>query len=126
MARDDAVTIGFRCFSRRRRDPNAVSAPDARPIRKPLLVATYPGTHMTRNRYIQAALDAAHYRILNDDEPHFGDVPVLPGAWASGQTYEECREKLAKAIDEWIVIRESQNLSIPAIDGLDPGAWDGT
>jgi predicted RNase H-like HicB family nuclease len=81
---------------------------------------------MTRKRYIEAALNAAHYRILNDDEPHFGDVPALPGAWASGTTHEECREKLEKAIDEWIVVRENQNLSLPAIDGLKPKVRDGT
>lgn len=73
-----------------------------------------------RDKYIQAALDSARYRILNDDEPYFAEVPVLPGAWASGRTPEECREQLARAIDEWLLVRESQNLSIPAIAGITP------
>jgi hypothetical protein len=36
------------------------------------------------SRYIQAALDQAHYEIIQDEEPFFGTVPGLDGVWASG------------------------------------------
>jgi hypothetical protein len=29
--------------------------------------------------YLQAALDAAHYEIIQDQEPYYGEVPGLEG-----------------------------------------------
>ncbi|MBC7261983.1 MAG: type II toxin-antitoxin system HicB family antitoxin, partial [Chloroflexi bacterium] len=37
-------------------------------------------------QYIQAALENAHYEIIEDEEPFYGEVPVLPGVWATGKT----------------------------------------
>jgi hypothetical protein len=30
-------------------------------------------------QYIQAALEQAHYELIEDDEPFYGEVPGLPG-----------------------------------------------
>lgn len=68
--------------------------------------------------YITAALQHAHYEIIEDDEPYYGEIPDLPGVWATGMTLEECRKNLADVIDEWIVIRLRRGLSIPPIDGI--------
>jgi predicted RNase H-like HicB family nuclease len=64
--------------------------------------------------YIWAALSKAHYEIIKDDEPYYGEVPELKGVWATGKTLEECRLKLAEVIEGWIIIRLKEGLPIPA------------
>ena len=66
--------------------------------------------------YIQTALNRAHYEVIQDDEPYYGEVPELPGVWASGRTLEECRQNLMEAIDGWILFRISRGMDIPPLD----------
>jgi len=68
--------------------------------------------------YITAALHNARYEIIEDDEPYYGEVPELPGVWATGTTLEACRERLAEVIDDWLVIRLRRGMPIPPIDGI--------
>lgn len=65
--------------------------------------------------YIEAALERAHYEIIEDDEPFYGEVSELPGVWSSGQTLEACRNQLAEVIEGWVLIRLSRNLEIPPL-----------
>ena len=44
--------------------------------------------------YIDAALARAHYELMQDKDPYYGEVPELQGVWASGKTLEECRRNL--------------------------------
>ncbi len=44
--------------------------------------------------YIREALNRAHYEIITDEEPFYGEVPELGGVWATGRTLEECRSRL--------------------------------
>ena len=67
--------------------------------------------------YIQAALNKAKYKIIDDAESYYGEVPGLDGVWATGKTLEECRRNLAEVIDGWIVIRLRERLPIPPIAG---------
>jgi predicted RNase H-like HicB family nuclease len=67
--------------------------------------------------YIAAALAKAHYEIIEDEEPYYGEIPELPGVWASGKTLEECRHNLKEVIEGWIIVRLKKGLSIPPIDG---------
>jgi predicted RNase H-like HicB family nuclease len=67
--------------------------------------------------YIDTALKCAHYEMIDNDEPYYGEVKELPGVWATGKTLEDCRQRLAETIDGWILIRLSHNLSIPEISG---------
>jgi predicted RNase H-like HicB family nuclease len=71
--------------------------------------------------YINAALERASYEIIEDDEPHYGEVPELPGVFATGRTLEECRKNLADVIDEWLIIRLRRGLPIPPIAGRTVG-----
>jgi predicted RNase H-like HicB family nuclease len=48
--------------------------------------------------YINAALKHAHYEIIKDDEPFYGEVVELKGVWATGKTLEECRKNLEETI----------------------------
>ena len=67
------------------------------------------------HEYIQAALESAHYEIIEDEEPYFGEIADLQGVWATGRTLEECRRSLAETIVGWILVRIQRNLDIPDI-----------
>lgn len=65
--------------------------------------------------YIQAALDKAEYKLIDDQKPVFGEVPELEGVWATGATVEECRKELISVIEGWIALRLRMGDSIPEI-----------
>jgi predicted RNase H-like HicB family nuclease len=65
--------------------------------------------------YIQAALERAHYEMIDDSEPFYGEVPELPGVWATGPTLEACRRDLAAAIEDWLLFSIARGLPIPAL-----------
>ena len=65
--------------------------------------------------YIHAALDRAQYEIIEDEEPFYGEIPDLPGVWATGKTLEDCRQKLKEVLDGWIIIHLRRGLPIPAL-----------
>ncbi len=64
-------------------------------------------------QYLEAALERAHYEIIDDEEPHYGEVSELPGVWASGRSLEECRRNLAEVIEGRILLRLSRGMAIP-------------
>ena len=66
-------------------------------------------------QYIQTALECAHYEIIKDEEPFYGEVPPLAGVWATGKTLEECRRNLAQAIEDWVLFSIAKGLSLPAL-----------
>ena len=66
-------------------------------------------------RYIQTALEQAHYEIIEDEEPYYGEVPGLEGVWATGSTLESCRSNLAEAVEDWLLFSIAKGLSIPAL-----------
>ena len=63
--------------------------------------------------YIQAALERAHYEIIEDEEPFYGEVPELAGVWATGPTLEACRRDLAEAVEDWLLFSIAKALPIP-------------
>ncbi len=65
--------------------------------------------------YIQAALESAHYEMIEDDEPFYGQVPQLAGVWATGKTLEECRRNLASAIEDWVLFSVAQRMDVPPL-----------
>ena len=40
-------------------------------------------------RYIQTALEQAHYEMIEDEEPFYGEVTVLPGVWGKARVSAE-------------------------------------
>jgi predicted RNase H-like HicB family nuclease len=71
--------------------------------------------------YIEAALMSAHYELIDDEEPYYGEVRDLQGVWATGKTLEECRQNLADVIDGWVLIRLSRGLPIPPVGQVELG-----
>ncbi len=69
-------------------------------------------------QYLQAALDRARYEIIEDEEPFYGEVPELPGVWATGKTLEECRRNLASALEDWLLFSLAKGLPIPALGDM--------
>lgn len=69
------------------------------------------------SEYIKAALKNAHYEIIEDEEPYYGEIPELKGVWATGKTLEECRDNLSENLEGWILVRNSQGMNIPEING---------
>mgnify|MGYP001172781207 CR=1 FL=1 len=63
--------------------------------------------------YIEAARTRARYDLIDSEEPYYGEVPDLPGVWATGKTLEACRKNRAGVIEGWIVIRLRRDLPIP-------------
>ena len=68
--------------------------------------------------YIHKALHKAHYEMIDDGQPFYGEISELQGVWATGHTLEECRENLANVLEGWILIRVSCQFTIPKIDGI--------
>jgi len=66
-------------------------------------------------QYIETALELAHYEIIEDEEPFYGEVPQLEGVWATGKTLEACRHNLAEAIEDWVLFSVAKGLPIPAL-----------
>jgi predicted RNase H-like HicB family nuclease len=69
--------------------------------------------------YIQAAMRRAHYEIIEDAQPFYGEIPECQGVWASGGTLEACREELESALEDWLLFRLSRQLAVPVIDEID-------
>ena len=65
--------------------------------------------------YIEECMKIAHYEIIEDEEPFYGEVPPLAGIWATGKTLEECRHNLAEAIEDWVLLSIAKGLPIPAL-----------
>ena len=69
--------------------------------------------------YIEQALNQAHYEMIDDEEPYYGEVKELNGVYATGASLEECRKNLKEVIEGWIIISIQKNLPIPKIGNLE-------
>jgi len=69
-------------------------------------------------QYIQKAMEKAHYEIIDDEEPYYGEIPECQGVWATGKTLEECRQNLEEVLEGWIVVRLQRGLNLPSIEGV--------
>lgn len=68
--------------------------------------------------YIEAALKKAHYEIIDDDEPFYGEIPGFKGLWATGKRLEECRENLKEVLEGWILLSMQKGLPLPKLANL--------
>ena len=67
--------------------------------------------------YINAAMRHAAYKIL-EDGTYFGEVPALPGTWASAASLEECRRELPEVVEGWILVGLRRGTPIPVLEGI--------
>ena len=69
--------------------------------------------------YIEEALKKAHYELIDDEEPYYGEVKELKGVWATGRTLEDCRNSLREVIEGWIVVSITKGLPIPKLGNIE-------
>jgi predicted RNase H-like HicB family nuclease len=69
-------------------------------------------------QYIEKALSLAHYEIIDDEDPYYGEVPGLDGVWACAKTLEECRIELGHVVEDWVLYSIANRLPIKSLDGL--------
>lgn len=65
--------------------------------------------------YIEEVLKKAHYELIDDEEPYYGEVKELKGVWATGRTLEDCRNSLREVIEGWIVVSIKKGLPIKVL-----------
>lgn len=70
-------------------------------------------------KYLRAAMSKAHYEILPDDNSFYGEIPGFQGVYANANTLEACRDELEEVLEGWILLRISQHLPLPVVDGID-------
>ncbi|MBK6407960.1 MAG: type II toxin-antitoxin system HicB family antitoxin [Holophagales bacterium] len=68
--------------------------------------------------YLSAALESAHYELIEDEEPFYASVPGLEGVWATGKSLEECRRNLSSAIEDWILFSVRMGAELPPVAGV--------
>ena len=68
-------------------------------------------------KYIAKALERAQFERLEDGSI-CATVPGLRGVIALGPDRRVCRKQLTEVIEEWVLVRVSQGLSIPKLDGV--------
>ncbi len=69
--------------------------------------------------YIAAAMAKAEYKIYEEDNTFFGEIPGFQGVWANNDTLEECRTELEEVLEVWLLFSISRNLDVPVVDGID-------
>jgi predicted RNase H-like HicB family nuclease len=65
--------------------------------------------------YLNAAMEKAHYEMIEDEEPYYGEIPGLEGLWATGPTLEGCRHSLMEALEDWVFFSISRGEALPPI-----------
>ena len=74
--------------------------------------------------YIDAAMERAHYEIIEDEGSFWGEIPGVQGVWARHATLEGCRRELREALSDWIALRLRLGLAIPMLAGIDWGLFE--
>ncbi len=69
--------------------------------------------------YIEESLKRAHYELIDDEEPYYGEIRELKGVWASGKTLEQCRENLRDVVEGWILVSIKRGVPIPKLGTIE-------
>ena len=67
---------------------------------------------------LRAAMRRATFEVIEDDGSFYGRIPALEGVWANAAKLEDCRAELEQVLEEWLLLRLSERLPIPEIDGI--------
>ena len=68
--------------------------------------------------YLRSAMQQATYKLLEDEEGYFGEIPGFQGFWATAATLEACRIVLEEALEEWIILGLKLGHPLPEIRGV--------
>lgn len=68
--------------------------------------------------YIAKALAHAIFDGSGDGQ-WYGEIPLCPGVWATGDSQEACGKELQDVLEEWLLLKLRDNdPDIPVIDGI--------
>lgn len=70
------------------------------------------------NEYIKAAMKKATYKLLEEGEGYFGQIPEFQGLWVNADTLENCQLELEEALEEWILLGLKLGHTLPEIEGI--------
>jgi len=68
--------------------------------------------------YVNKAMRLAHYELM-ENRRYWGEIPVLQGVWAEGETLEGCRDTLREVLEDWLLVGLRRGHTIPVIEGID-------
>ena len=68
--------------------------------------------------YIDAAIGIATYKVLDDDNSYYAEIPGLQGVWANADTIEECRNELREVLEGCIEFGLEPGHDIPNIQAM--------
>ncbi len=68
--------------------------------------------------YLRAGMERAHYEMIEDEDPFYGEIPGVEGVWATGKTLEECRDRLAAALEDWVLFSIAQGHELPVLGAV--------
>ena len=68
--------------------------------------------------YVEAAMRRARYKILEDDEGFFGEIPGFRGVWSNARTLEACRKELREVLEDWILVSVRLGKDLPIVNGI--------
>lgn len=71
------------------------------------------------SEYLRAAMRRATFEVIEDHGSFYGRTPALEGVWVNAAKLEDCRAELEQALEEWLLLRLSERLTIPEIDGIE-------
>lgn len=69
-------------------------------------------------RYIDTVMKHARYKWLSEEDGYYGEIPELPGVWATGSTEPACAEELQEVLEDWISLGLAMHHDFPIIDGV--------
>lgn len=61
----------------------------------------------------------ATLEVIEADGSFYGRIPALEGVWANSAKLVDCRAELQQVLEERLLLRLSERLPIPEIDGID-------
>lgn len=69
------------------------------------------------SKYIKSAMQRATYEML-DDGTFYGEIPDCQGVWANEDQMEACRDELQSVLEDWMLVRISDRLALPILNGI--------
>lgn len=76
-------------------------------------------TGVVVSEYLRAAMRRATFEVIEDDGSFYGRTPALERVWVNAAMLVDCCADLEQALEEWLLLRHSERLTIPEIDSID-------
>src|SRR4051794_35151381 len=69
--------------------------------------------------YVEAAMRKAKYKLLDENEGFFAEIPGFRGVWANAKNLEACRDELQSVLESWLIIKLRHNDNdLPVVNGM--------